>query len=100
MKFGFLKNLIRFVPVILGLIPSVGKYKDLITAAVTLAEESGLPGPDKKKLARETLIASIETANLIHPGVVNKQHALESFDKVVDNLITGVKNIPRINSIE
>jgi len=95
---GFLKNLVRFVPLILGFIPKAQPYNELITAAVTLAEETGLSGKDKKKIARDTIIATVRTVNAINPNSLNEQKALEVYDENVDRLIAGVKTIPNTDS--
>jgi len=95
---GFLKNLVRFVPLILGFVPKAQPYNELITAAVTLAEETGLPGKDKKKIARDTIIATVRTINAINPSSLNESKALEVYDENVDRLIAGIKTIPNTDT--
>lgn len=85
-------------PAILMVVPGAQAFIPLIIAGIEVAEHSGLPGADKKVIAKEAVQIGAATANQIaKKEVIDVAQAQKVADDTIDaivqvtNIVSGVK---------
>jgi len=91
-------------PAVLSVVPGAQPFIPLVIAGMTLAEETGKGGKEKKEIALEAVVLGAQTANTIAKReVVNaveaERTALDTIDAIVSivNIAKKATDKPEVN---
>lgn len=80
-------------PAILAVVPGAQPFIPLVVAGMTIAEETGKPGADKRVIAVEAVKIGAQAANTIAKrDVVPVDQAVAIADSTIDTIV-GVTNL-------